>query len=132
MTNAKSVRANRCQSQELPCGHFIHSHCFAQYTRYNYTCPVCAKSLGDMTVYFRMIDSLVQHDLSALPSVYSKRIQVSAVSLPARCSCLSTLTYACACCMKTPWLSPLAFRHQLASYACRCNSGTVQRSAVRT
>ena len=90
-----------CLVQELPCGHFMHSHCFAQYTRYNYTCPVCAKSLGDMTVYFRMIDSLVRHDLSALPAAYSSRIQVSpspwpllaTLNVPAQhcCACLDTL-----------------------------------------
>ncbi len=45
--------------QEAPCGHFMHSHCFAAYTRYSYTCPVCFKSLGDMSVYWKMIDSLL-------------------------------------------------------------------------
>lgn len=37
----------------------MHSHCFAAYTRYAYTCPVCFKSLGDMSVYWKMIDSLL-------------------------------------------------------------------------
>lgn len=37
----------------------MHSHCFAAYTRYSYTCPVCFKSLGDMSVYWKMIDSLL-------------------------------------------------------------------------
>lgn len=32
----------------------MHSHCFGQYTRYNYTCPLCSKSLGDMAVYFQV------------------------------------------------------------------------------
>lgn len=40
--------------QELPCGHFMHSHCFAAYTRYSYTCPICFKSLGDMSVYWQV------------------------------------------------------------------------------
>ena len=82
--------------QELPCGHFMHSHCFAQYTRYNYTCPVCAKSLGDMTVYFRMIDSLVQHDLSALPSAYSSRIQVSPSTWPLLATLIVPAQHCCA------------------------------------
>jgi hypothetical protein len=30
-------------AQELPCGHLLHSQCFAEYTRYNYTCPLCSK-----------------------------------------------------------------------------------------
>lgn len=54
----------------------MHSHCFAQYTRYNYTCPVCTKSLGDMSVYFKMIDTLVAHDCAKLPVPYKHRRQV--------------------------------------------------------
>ena len=38
----------------------MHSHCFGAYTRYAYTCPVCWKSLGDMGVYWRMLDSLLE------------------------------------------------------------------------
>lgn len=45
--------------KELPCGHFMHSHCFGAYRRYAYTCPLCFKSLGDMGVYWRMIDGLL-------------------------------------------------------------------------
>jgi zinc finger-like protein len=33
--------------KELPCGHFMHSSCFAAYTRYSYTCPICSKSIGE-------------------------------------------------------------------------------------
>ena len=54
----------------------MHSHCFGQYTRYHYTCPICAKSLGDMSVYFRMIDSMVAHDRTSLPPTVRDRIQV--------------------------------------------------------
>ena len=63
--------------QELRCGHFMHSHCFEEYTRYDYTCPVCAKSLGDMRVYFRMLDSLLARDAATLPAAYANRTQVS-------------------------------------------------------
>ena len=65
-----------CCMQELPCGHFMHSHCFAQYTRYNYTCPVCSKSMGDMSIYFGMLDSIVARDLADLPAAYRIRQQV--------------------------------------------------------
>ena len=78
----------------------MHSHCFAKYTRYNYTCPSCSKSLGDMSVYFRMVDSLVAHDRITLPQAYRERKQVSlkmifvlwAVEL-----CLETGMIACTC-----------------------------------
>ncbi len=62
--------------QELPCGHFMHSHCFAQYTRFNYSCPVCSKSMGDMSIYFGMLDSIVARDLAGLPPAYRARQQV--------------------------------------------------------
>jgi zinc finger-like protein len=61
--------------KELPCGHFLHSSCFAQYTRYNYTCPVCCKSMGDMSVYFKMIDSLLAAEAARLPPQYAGRTQ---------------------------------------------------------
>ncbi len=66
--------------QELPCGHFMHSHCFGQYTRYNYTCPVCSKTMGDMSMYFRMIDSLVARS-DDLPPGYATRKQVNHLSI---------------------------------------------------
>ncbi|EFN52596.1 hypothetical protein CHLNCDRAFT_138627 [Chlorella variabilis] len=59
--------------KESPCGHFMHSHCFAAYTRYAYTCPVCFKSLGDMSVYWKMIDSLLAAE--RLPPEYASRRQ---------------------------------------------------------
>jgi hypothetical protein len=54
----------------------MHSHCFAQYTRYNYACPVCAKSMGDMSVYFGMLDSILARDVPDLPAAYASRRQV--------------------------------------------------------
>ncbi|KAK4257144.1 hypothetical protein QN277_006769 [Acacia crassicarpa] len=46
----------------LPCGHVMHSTCFQEYTYFSYTCPVCCKSLGDMQVYFRMLDALLAEE----------------------------------------------------------------------
>lgn len=63
----------------------MHSHCFGQYTRYNYTCPVCSKTMGDMSMYFRMIDSLVARS-DDLPPGYATRKQVKH---------LSTLLFTC-------------------------------------
>lgn len=62
--------------KELPCGHFMHSLCFGAYTRYSYTCPLCAKSLGDMGVYWKMIDSLLAAE--RLPPEYAARRQAVA------------------------------------------------------
>ena len=60
--------------KELPCGHFMHSHCFAAYTKYSYACPICSKSLGDMSVYWKMIDSLLESE--ALPPEVATRKQI--------------------------------------------------------
>ncbi|CAN8239864.1 unnamed protein product [Cochlearia groenlandica] len=58
----------------LPCGHLMHSSCFQEYTCSHYTCPVCSKSLGDMQVYFRMLDALLAEE--KMPDEYSNKTQV--------------------------------------------------------
>ncbi|XP_074274885.1 zinc finger protein BRUTUS-like isoform X2 [Silene latifolia] len=65
-TSSESVRA-------LPCGHFMHSACFQAYTCSNYICPICSKSLGDMAVYFGMLDALLASE--QLPDEYRDRCQ---------------------------------------------------------
>eukprot|EP00899_Mesostigma_viride_P010207 jgi/Mesvir1/19188/Mv11510-RA.1 len=59
--------------KSLPCGHLMHSACFQMYTRERYTCPICTKSLGDMTMYFGMLDALL--DAEKLPEEYANRTQ---------------------------------------------------------
>jgi len=62
--------------KELPCSHLLHSACFAQHTRHSYQCPVCARSAGDMTAYWRMLDSLLESERAfALPPEYAGRVQ---------------------------------------------------------
>ncbi|KFK22082.1 hypothetical protein AALP_AAs52369U000200 [Arabis alpina] len=58
----------------LPCGHVMHSTCFQEYTCSRYTCPICSKSLGDMQVYFRMLDALLAEQ--KMPDGYSNQTQV--------------------------------------------------------
>lgn len=43
----------------LPCGHCIHVACYESYTQTNFTCPLCCKSLGDMSNYFSRIDEML-------------------------------------------------------------------------
>ncbi|XP_047330056.1 zinc finger protein BRUTUS-like [Impatiens glandulifera] len=57
----------------LPCGHFMHSACFQAYTCTHYICPICSKSLGDMSVYFGMLDALLATE--ELPEEYKDRCQ---------------------------------------------------------
>ncbi|PKU61987.1 zinc finger protein BRUTUS-like [Dendrobium catenatum] len=65
-TSSAAVRA-------LPCGHFMHSACFQAYTCSHYTCPICSKSLGDMAVYFGMLDALLAAE--ELPEEYRDKCQ---------------------------------------------------------
>ncbi|RYR57278.1 hypothetical protein Ahy_A05g023000 isoform B [Arachis hypogaea] len=65
-TSSATVRA-------LPCGHYMHSACFQAYTCSHYTCPICSKSLGDMAVYFGMLDALLATE--ELPEEYRSRYQ---------------------------------------------------------
>ncbi|KAF3438579.1 hypothetical protein FNV43_RR21342 [Rhamnella rubrinervis] len=65
-TSSATVRA-------LPCGHYMHSACFQAYTCSHYTCPICSKSLGDMAVYFGMLDALLAAE--ELPEEYRNRCQ---------------------------------------------------------
>ncbi|KAF9618170.1 hypothetical protein IFM89_000639 [Coptis chinensis] len=58
----------------LPCGHLMHSTCFQDHTCMHYTCPICSKSLGDMQVYFRMLDALLAEEKS--PEEYFGQTQV--------------------------------------------------------
>lgn len=57
----------------LPCGHYMHSACFQAYARSNYICPICSKSMGDMAVYFGMLDGLLANEV--LPEEYRNRWQ---------------------------------------------------------
>ncbi|KAJ4836508.1 hypothetical protein Tsubulata_036212 [Turnera subulata] len=57
----------------LPCGHLMHSTCFQDYTCTHYTCPICSKSLGDMQVYFNMLDALLAEE--KIPDEFSGRTQ---------------------------------------------------------
>ena len=52
----------------LPCGHFMHSLCFGAYVKYSYTCPICFKSLGDMEVYWKMLDAILAADRQQMVS----------------------------------------------------------------
>ncbi|CAI5980652.1 unnamed protein product [Closterium sp. NIES-65] len=70
----------------LPCGHFMHSACFLAYTCEHYTCPICCKSVGDMRVYFGMLDALLAAE--QLPEEYRNRQQVG----PPALSCLLNQT----------------------------------------
>ncbi|CAN4124837.1 unnamed protein product [Withania somnifera] len=65
-TSSETVRG-------LPCGHFMHSACFQAYACTHYICPICSRSMGDMSVYFGMLDALMASEV--LPEEFRNRCQ---------------------------------------------------------
>ena len=47
--------------RRLKCGHVMHLSCFTTYAASgNYTCPLCKKSVDDMSEYFALLDAAVR------------------------------------------------------------------------
>eukprot|EP00968_Pinguiococcus_pyrenoidosus_P005032 scaffold327_cov257-Pinguiococcus_pyrenoidosus.AAC.9 len=45
----------------LRCGHVMHKDCYTRYRQHSYTCPICWKSVDDMSEYFAQLDSYVSN-----------------------------------------------------------------------
>lgn len=54
--------------QKLNCGHFIHSKCMLGLLNRSYKCPLCMKSMIDLTKYNEMMDKEVE--LTIMPDEY--------------------------------------------------------------
>ncbi|KAA8491121.1 putative RING finger protein [Porphyridium purpureum] len=52
----------------MRCGHTMHAGCFDQYSKTNYVCPLCSKSLSDMTQFYKRLDEVMQNE--QLPEEY--------------------------------------------------------------
>jgi len=48
----------------LQCGHLMHVSCYNHYVKKNYICPICQKSMQDMSSYFTRLDELLARDHS--------------------------------------------------------------------
>ncbi|KAL9243203.1 hypothetical protein vseg_017118 [Gypsophila vaccaria] len=59
--------------KSLQCGHVMHSTCFQDYTCLHYSCPICSKSLGNMQVYFDMLDAFLAEE--EMPEEYRGKTQ---------------------------------------------------------
>lgn len=54
----------------LTCGHVMHLSCFSMYLRGGqWTCPLCKKSVEDMSEYFAMLDAAVR--MQPMPAAYA-------------------------------------------------------------
>jgi hypothetical protein len=53
----------------LRCGHVMHLSCFTEYRRgQTYTCPLCMRSMEDMSEYFALLDQAVR--MQIMPPMY--------------------------------------------------------------
>ena len=84
----ENLFASATPVKELTCGHFMHSSCFAQHTLHRYTCPICFKSVGDLTLYFQMLDRLLLNE-SMPPELAAKQQRIHCND----CSTDSTVRY---------------------------------------
>ncbi|CAN1179899.1 Zinc finger protein BRUTUS-like At1g18910 [Linum perenne] len=69
-----SIFTSSTPVKALPCGHLMHTSCFQDYTSNHYICPLCSKSIGDMKVYFKMLDSLLAEERRT-PDEYADQTQ---------------------------------------------------------
>lgn len=51
----------------MRCGHAIHENCFQDYSKSKYTCPICCKSLTDMSSWYRALDRYIEKEREEHP-----------------------------------------------------------------
>jgi hypothetical protein len=54
----------------MPCGHAIHFLCHHEHTRNSYQCPICLKSLSNMSHFFSRIDEMMESQ--QMPEEYTR------------------------------------------------------------
>ncbi|GMM33448.1 hypothetical protein DASC09_007730 [Saccharomycopsis crataegensis] len=53
----------------MPCGHAIHQHCYDEYVKNFYKCPICSRTIIDMAARFREIDEEIE--IQPMPEPYN-------------------------------------------------------------
>ena len=59
---------------QMKCGHWIHRKCFNDYLLHDYKCPLCSKSVCDLTMYNEMMDRRIEG--TVMPEEQDKDVQV--------------------------------------------------------
>lgn len=68
----------------MKCGHTMHAHCFDDYIKTYYTCPLCQKALTNMATYYNQIDQAVSSEV--LPEeIRNKRAEILCHDCGRRC-----------------------------------------------
>jgi RING finger and CHY zinc finger domain-containing protein 1 len=64
----EDLRTSRDNSVVLPCNHIIHSKCLEEYSKTDYKCPLCKKSIGNMDRVWKQIETYMEK--SKMPEEY--------------------------------------------------------------
>ena len=57
------------------CGHSIHERCFKELCKTNYKCPLCFKSIGDMSEAYSSLDQVIT--ANPMPNEYAdKKVKI--------------------------------------------------------
>lgn len=81
----EDVFSTRQSIKALRCGHVMHMKCYQQYRQHSYTCPICWKSVDDMSEYYAHLD-----------------LYMSNMPMPAEYAGYKSLTY-CNDCEQKSW-----------------------------
>jgi len=67
----EDLQSSRKSLYFLKCNHTLHYECFAEYIKSNYKCPLCLKSMVDMTNYFNNLENEINN--TPLPEEYKDK-----------------------------------------------------------
>lgn len=56
----------------MRCGHATHAHCFMEYTKANFSCPLCLKAVTDMSAWYKALDATIAQEV--MPPEYKNRL----------------------------------------------------------
>jgi len=56
----------------LDCGHYIHERCLDEYIMHDYKCPICLKSIGDMSHRWTQLDAYLARN--PMPEEYANKM----------------------------------------------------------
>lgn len=64
----EDIHTSRVGARVLPCGHLLHSPCYEDMLKQGYRCPLCMRSVLDMTQYWLRLDEEVAQ--TPMPTEY--------------------------------------------------------------
>jgi len=65
---------NYSSLKELHCGHILHSECYNEFIKTSYKCPICSKTIKDMTQEFAQMDIDVNNNV--MPPSMQQQVKI--------------------------------------------------------